>query len=88
MLAEWKAKRTPDKPIRLVWVCGEVRRATRCVESKKNTRRANKARLCVWRGKASDEGCVESKKNTRLAIKARLGVWRGKASNEVSGKQK
>ena len=28
-----------------------------CVESKKKTKRANKAHLGVWRGKASDEVC-------------------------------
>ena len=54
----------------------------RCVESKKNTRRANKACLGVWRGKASDKGCVESKKTTRQANKARLCVWIGKVSYE------
>ena len=56
------------------------------VESKKNTRVAIKARLCVWRGKASDEVCGKQR-NTRQA-KTRLCVWRGKASDEGCVKSK
>ena len=60
----WKAKITPDKPIRLVCVCGEVRRATRAVWKAKITPdEPIKAHLGVWRGKASDEVCGKQKEH-------------------------
>ena len=58
----WKAKRTPDEPRRLVWVCGEVRRAMTVVWIAKRTPDEPKKLVCV---------CGEVRRATTV-------VWKGK----------
>ena len=63
--AAWKA-RTPDKPLWLAWVCGEVRRATRAVLKERRT--PDEPKRLVW-------VCREIRRAT-------MAVWRGKAGND------
>jgi hypothetical protein len=71
-LAVWKGEKTPDEPKRLVWVCGEVKRATTTPwsmavwKAKRTPARRAKEALDVWRGKAGDNDTTGR------------AVWKGK----------
>ena len=84
-LAVWKAKRTSEEPIRLVWVHGKVRRATRGVWKTKTT--PDEPKRLVWLcGEARRVTTMLSKWGSRCyGVDRRCGVAEVKGVAELLG---